>query len=325
MSLSCVVPPSASRNHSDHAFQSERYAALHRRVEDIIARRRREAKEAVREWDDLLPDDDKFDTTPTLTVELQAQESEGIEAATGAHEEAESVSASYTPSSCHISLPSSSISSSITKPKPKPRWRDLDPYQKLQTSIEAAGRRGGHAFSLNLGIGREGALFNSDDPARRLSLEINRALRRSLDHVIPYNFVLELTRDSDGYERLHVHGSFIPGKESLADIQDALTRAAGGAIGTLGGDRQLDARPIYNAAGWASYVTKAKRWGKAQPNGRHVFINQALSQIARQDHPQYGLAGNILFKRKRKSAGKKKVHTPAKKCACRLHSCYNVA
>jgi hypothetical protein len=305
---SLVVPPLASREPLQREIRSERHAALKRHVEDIIARRRHEAEERNREWDDLLSGVDKFATTPIKLVEPQPQESEGIEASASKIREAESVSAPLPSTPSPIPLPAtpSLPLSPITKTKPKTRWRDLDQYQKLQASIESAGRRGGEAFSLNLGIGREGALFNSDDPARRLSHEINRALRRTFGHDLPYNFVLELTKDEHGYDRLHVHGSFIPGSESLDDIRNALTRAAGQALGTLGGKRQLDTRPIFNAAGWASYVTKARRWGKARPDGRHVFVNRSLSQIARQDHAQFGLAGDILFARKRKGpAGKK--------------------
>jgi hypothetical protein len=296
------VLPSAARECYPYVFKSDRNATLHRRVEDIIARRRR---------------DDKFATTPTEPAERQPQESEGMEAPEGKGEEARSVTAPHTPLPTSTIIPLATCSSSIpspiplptahplhlspsTKPKPKIRWRDLDQFQKLQASIEATGRRDGQAFSLNLGIGREGALFNSDDPARRLSHEINRALRRSLGHDLPYNFVLELTQDEHGYDRLHVHGSFIPGSERLGDIRDALTRAAGQALSTLGGKRQLATRPIFNAVGWASYVTKARRWGKALPAGRHHFVNRSLSQVARQDHAQFGLDDDIVFTRNRR-------------------------
>lgn len=183
----------------------------------------------------------------------------------------------------------------------KPRWRDLDELQKLQAGIESAGRLDGFTFSLNLGIGRESALWNSDDPIRLLSTYISRELRKAIGHDLPYSFVLELARDKHGFDRLHAHGTLVPGDANLDRIKDALVRAGGKINGRAWSERQLDMKPITSAAGWTAYITKARRWGKARPHGRPAFISRPLKQIARQDYDEFGLSQNIIFSKTRKT------------------------
>ncbi|MER8975263.1 hypothetical protein [Mesorhizobium sp. M0800] len=183
----------------------------------------------------------------------------------------------------------------------KPKWRKLGELGKLQAGIEAAGRQGGLAWSLNLGIGRESALLNSDDPARLLSNNISREFRRAVGHDLPYSFILELCRDNQGFERLHAHGVVVLGTVDSVRVREALTRA-GGEIEDRGwAKKQLELKPIIGAAGWTSYITKMRRWGKAVPANRHVFISRQLKQIARQDYDEFGLSKKLSFTKPRRA------------------------
>ncbi|TIW00340.1 MAG: hypothetical protein E5V77_09650, partial [Mesorhizobium sp.] len=158
----------------------------------------------------------------------------------------------------------------------KPRWRHLGELDKLQASVEAAERVGGFAWSLNFGIGREGALLHADDPARLLSTYISRELRRAIGHDLPYSFAMELCPDG----RLHTHGAIAAGAVDLDAVRKALIRAGGKIEGAARWvDDQLDLKPIKGAIGWTSYITKMRRWGKAVPKGQHVFISRQLKQM----------------------------------------------
>jgi len=183
-----------------------------------------------------------------------------------------------------------------TKAKQK-RARDLTIYEKLQLSIEAAGRAGGWAFSLNLGIGRESALLHSDDPARRFAHELSREFRKALGHDLPYSFALELCVDAHGYQRLHAHGTLVPGSEDMAAIQRALIRAGGKIEGSLA-NRQLEMEPLWGAAGWTSYMLKNVRWRKALPDGRFIYISRPLAQAARAEYEEFGLSRHIPLRRR---------------------------
>lgn len=182
----------------------------------------------------------------------------------------------------------------------KPRWRDLGELEKLQASIESAGRVDGLVWSLNLGIGREWALLNSDDPARLLSTYVSREFRRAIGQDLPYSFGMELCRDDQGLNRLHVHGVVVLGAVDSVRVGEALTRA-GGKIEDRGwAKKQLELKPITGATGWTSYITKMRRWGKAVPANRHVFISRQLKQIARPGYEEFGLSKKLSFTKPRR-------------------------
>lgn len=231
-----------------------------------------------------------------------------------------------TPHTTHVTRPTSPSrrraskpSATTSKPSKAKRWRDLNRYEKLQGEIETAARHGGLPFSLNLGIGREGALLSSDDPARRLAHYLSRELRTAIGHDLPYTLVLELVRDDNGYDRLHAHGAVIPGSADLAKVKQAFLRAGGAATGSLAGARQLVLKPFKSdPAGWFSYCLKTKRWGKAQPQGRSIYTTRTLSQIAQRDYQQFGLSRPVETVRHRKPrpkrASSKSVTTDITSC-----------
>jgi hypothetical protein len=171
-------------------------------------------------------------------------------------------------------------------PNPRP-WRSLNETEKLGAAIQSAQRHGGHAFTLNLGVGREGALLHADDPSRLLSHYLSREFRRALGRDIPYSFVLEVARDMHGYDRLHVHGVVVIGDADLARVKEALIRAGGQIDHPQWAVKQLVLKPITDAAGWTSYLTKARRWHKPLPVGRHQFISREMKQLARQDYDEF--------------------------------------
>ena len=120
---------------------------------------------------------------------------------------------------------------------------------------------GGSAFSLNLGLKRERMLLSADDPRTRMRKNLDKHLRAvGLEH-LPLAWLFELTPGKDG-NRLHLHG--VVDTSGLADadisrLEAALIKAAGVASHAIGGERQLDIRPVYYAAGWVDYLLKNTR------------------------------------------------------------------
>ncbi|MER9210069.1 hypothetical protein [Mesorhizobium sp. M0771] len=186
-----------------------------------------------------------------------------------------------------------------TKSTSKTPWRELGEVGKLQPCVEAAGRLDGLAWSLNFGIGREGALLAHDDPARLLSTYISRELRGALGRDLPYSFVFELVRDSHGFNRLHAHGVIVLDGVDQDLVGEALIRAGGKIEDRVWAGRQLDLRAITSASGWTSYITKMRRWGKATPSNRYVFNSRQMKAIARHDYAEHGLSRPIAFSKPR--------------------------
>lgn len=221
------------------------------------------------------------------------------------------------------------ISKSTTHgPKPpskrKTRWRDLSENEKLQASIESAGRLRGLAWSLNLGIGRENALANTADPARLLSQYLSREFRHALGHDLPSSFVLEIAQDEHG-GRLHAHGVVVTGDANLEHVKEALCRAGGKIEDRAWSAKQLRMKPLTDVAGWCDYLTKNRRWGKALPSGRPVFINRPLKQIAKSDYEEFGLSRRLSFDKPRKPKKKpaeNKVKTDLTHSNCSSILCF---
>lgn len=244
-----------------------------------------------------------FATTPLPGPKLEAMEAKSLTACRpGA-----SVTGTTPPTAPHQSHPYATTSNPLrtrtttnTKGTSKPRWRDLGDLHKLQASVESAGRLRGSAWSLNFGIGREGALLASQDPARLLSNDISRELRRAIGRDLPYSFVLELERDDQGFDRLHAHGVIVLSDADKDRVREALVRAGGKIEDSVWADRQLDMRAVTDASGWTAYITKMRRWGKATPAGRHSFISRRLKAIARQDYAEHGLSRPISFSKPRR-------------------------
>ncbi len=90
---------------------------------------------------------------------------------------------------------------------------------------------------------------------------IDKHLRAAgLEH-LPLAWLFEVGPDKGG-NRLHLHGVVDPGQLSdpdLCRLEAALIKAAGLATHAIGGDRQLDIRPLYYAAGWVDYLLKSTR------------------------------------------------------------------
>jgi hypothetical protein len=212
------------------------------------------------------------------------------------------------PSSRPSSHPVTPSKTKASKGRKQARWRDIGDLDKLQASIESAGRLRGLTWSLNLGIGREGTLLNSKDPARLFSTYVSRELRRAIGHDLPYSFTFELVRGEDGFDRLHAHGVIVVGDANPDHVRQALIRAGGVIEDRAWAAKQLVLKPVEDAAGWTSYITKMRRWGKAVPNGRHVFISRPLKQIAHNDYDEHGLSKKLFFTKPR-NARKKCVNT----------------
>ncbi|MDW4548845.1 hypothetical protein R5H32_05710 [Defluviimonas sp. D31] len=151
--------------------------------------------------------------------------------------------------------------------------------QRFRQAVRTAGAMDGLALSLNLSIGREGALFDNDEPLRRITHYINRELKKDGLSGLPYALKVEICRTS---RKLHLHGVIIPGDESLDAIKGALRRAAGEWQGRAKA-RQIDLKPISDADGWADYLMKAERdTDEAIRGDRLTFNNTAIKRIAKE-------------------------------------------
>lgn len=141
------------------------------------------------------------------------------------------------------------------------RWRDTSEIEKFSVAAAHTEAVGGLAFSLNLGTKREGMLRSADDPRTRMRKNLDTHLRAVGLEDLPLAWLFEVTPDKDG-NRLHLHGVVDTSGLSDADIsrlEAALIKAAGVATHAVGGERQLDMKPIYYAAGWVDYLLKNTR------------------------------------------------------------------
>lgn len=141
------------------------------------------------------------------------------------------------------------------------RWRDTSEIEKFSVAAAHTEAVGGFAFSLNLGPKRESMLLSSDAPRTRMRKNLDKHLRAAGLEDLPLAWLFEVTPDKDG-NRLHLHGVVDTSGLSDADIsrlEAALIKAAGVATHAVGGERQLDMKPVYYAAGWVDYLLKNTR------------------------------------------------------------------
>jgi hypothetical protein len=128
---------------------------------------------------------------------------------------------------------------------------------------------------------RERLFRASGDPARRLSLYLQRAMTSRLGMVLPFAFRLEVSPEG----RLHAHGVLIPSANGQAEIGLVL-RQAGGRLKGRYTARQAKLEPIYDAAAWVSvgYLSKSIRQTSASIGSNKIdFISSGLKKIARSD------------------------------------------
>lgn len=141
------------------------------------------------------------------------------------------------------------------------RWRDTSAIEKFSVAASHTEVVGGWAFSLNLGLEREGMLLAAVDPRTRMRKNLDTHLRAVGLEDLPLAWLFEVTPGKDG-NRLHLHGVVDTSGLSDADIsrlEAALIKAAGVATHAIGGERQLDMKPVYYAAGWVDYLIKNTR------------------------------------------------------------------
>lgn len=138
----------------------------------------------------------------------------------------------------------------------KNRADKLSAAEKFSAAIWSTAAAKGMSVSLNLGIRRECMLLDHHDPHRRMMQNLQRHLSEAGFKSLPYAFVFELTERDDG-GRLHLHGAIDTSgldEEALQRLEEALRKAGSYASGALGGQRQVDRRPLYDAQGWTDYM-----------------------------------------------------------------------
>lgn len=154
----------------------------------------------------------------------------------------------------------------------KERRDKLPEAGKFAAAVRAAAMSNGLAVSLNIGIRREAMLLEHGDPKRRMTQALSKHLSPAGFGDLPYALLFEVAPERD-FGRLHLHGVVDvsglddPGVERL---RQALIRAASVAEGAIGGERQLDLRPIFDPVSWTDYILKyatrtAKEFGLDDP------------------------------------------------------------
>jgi hypothetical protein len=164
----------------------------------------------------------------------------------------------------------------------KDRATDAD---KLSAAVWHAAEAQGLAVSLNLGLAREVLLTHCDQPARRMMKSLSRHLSAVGLGKIPYAFSFELT-PVGATDRLHLHGVIDTSGLTSGDLDrlsTALRKAASEATGAIGGQRQLDMKPLPSAAGWADYILKdmgrtSRLLGVENP----IMISKTMRRLARE-------------------------------------------
>ena len=168
--------------------------------------------------------------------------------------------------------------------KSKGRKDKLNPTEKFVAAIWSAAAANGVKVSLNLGIRREGMLIDHDNPRRRMMQNLQSHLSASGFGKLPYAFVFETTNEDDG-NRLHLHGVMDTSglsRDDLARLGKALRNAASYASGAIGGERQLDTGPLYDAPGWSDYLLKsATRTAREMGIDDPFMMNNPMKQAAR--------------------------------------------
>lgn len=154
-------------------------------------------------------------------------------------------------------------------------WRTLTRTEKAAAAIRHVALAGGSAVSLNLGIRREASLLNHEDPRRLFQKHLNKHLVAAGLRGLPFALAFEVTPEASGSVRLHVHGAIETAhltRIELDRLHDALRRAASFSSGAIGGERQLDMRPIHDAAGWIDYVIEDQAKTRREMNVDDIWL-----------------------------------------------------
>lgn len=168
--------------------------------------------------------------------------------------------------------------------KSKGRKDRLTHTEKFVAAIWSTTDAKGVAVTLNLGIRRESMLIEHDDPRRRMTQNLHRHLSAAGFGKVPYAFAFEMTPERDG-GRLHLHGVMDTSELSNADLArlgEALRKAASHASGALGGQRQLDMAPLFDAVGWADYLLEdATRTARELRIETPFMLNDPMKRLAK--------------------------------------------
>jgi hypothetical protein len=162
----------------------------------------------------------------------------------------------------------------------------LSNREKFVAAIWSTTAAKGVAVSLNLGIRREAMLLDHDDPRRRMTQNLHRHLSAAGYGKVPYAFVFEMTPESEG-GRLHLHGVMDTSALSHGDVKllgEALKKAASQATGAIGGGRQLDMAPIYDAVGWSDYLLEDATRTARELGIEEVFMMNNPMRTAAKSH-----------------------------------------
>lgn len=159
-------------------------------------------------------------------------------------------------------------------------WRALTDHQAYFLAARHGEANAGLALSLNLSRTIEAKARAHADPLRYLSQRLNTELRAMGLHDLPMALALEISDD----DKLHLHGTIIPGECN----RDALSRAlmkAGGKMDGTDPARQLRLRPIYYGDGWGYYcLADRKKTAQLLPGKRLTMLNQPMTRLIRDGH-----------------------------------------
>jgi len=179
-----------------------------------------------------------------------------------------------------------SMQSGLGKAREEKEKKETKAGRKFARALEITGRRSGLAFSLNLGIGVEGTLHHSADPARIISDRLNRAFKNAGFAAPRYALTIEISPE----HRAHVHGVIIVADQAQQKSNSPLRRAlvkAGGKIEGRAASRQVDLKPLAAASGWHSYIIKdLPKTAAALGTDKLTFISAPLRRDVLQDMEQ---------------------------------------
>ncbi|WP_417271117.1 hypothetical protein [Celeribacter sp.] len=165
-------------------------------------------------------------------------------------------------------------------------WKKLTSQQKLHEAVNCAHQKNGWTVNLNFSKETEAMLKASSDPMRTFSKRFNKQLHEKGLENIPILLALEATRPG---KRLHAHGIIICNENELQKISNVL-RQAGGFIQNKYKARQLKMDRIYDAFGWAEYISKSfystrKLLGLTSKR-KLWWMSRPLTQLAREAHTE---------------------------------------
>lgn len=145
------------------------------------------------------------------------------------------------------------------------------------------------SFTLNLSERRQATLLESNQPARDMSHEINRALKpisKKTGFKFPYGFVFEVSQTG----KLHIHGFVVADifdEDRIRELDAALTKAGGYLTGKhqITKDSQNELGWLYDGHGYFEYSTKAKgrlsRYFGGMDFSKLVFVSGPMRNLCR--------------------------------------------